>query len=52
MRFAGEFRFGGALKGGLNESLALGAPNKAPARNVARSPGELVKGEGIVEVVR
>ena len=45
MGVAGEFRLCGALKGRLNEGLALGAAHKAPARDCSRSLGELGKGK-------
>ena len=50
--FAGEFRLRGALKGRLNEGLALGAPHEAPACELSRSLGELVKGKVPIEIPR
>jgi hypothetical protein len=50
IRVAGEFRVGRALKGRLNQGLALRTAEEASAGDFPGSPGELVKRQVAIEI--
>jgi hypothetical protein len=52
VRFAEKFRFRPAMKRRLDESLALGAPHEASARDPSRKPGKPIEGQVAAEIPR